>query len=74
MATIAIILQCKNPFSNTFKCLLQAENSMTGRVYVGEVLHASLAKNEWVIGQINKWTKREFENFLDSLKLLQAVL
>ena len=25
-------------FSNTFKCLLQAENNMTGRVYMGEVL------------------------------------
>ena len=26
------------PFSNTFKCLFQAENSMTGRAYIGEVL------------------------------------
>ena len=25
-------------FSNTFKCLLQAESSMTGRVYIGEML------------------------------------
>ena len=23
---------------NTFKCLLQAENSMTGRTYMGEIL------------------------------------
>ena len=29
MATI----NCR-PFTNTFKCLLQAENSMTGRAYV----------------------------------------
>ena len=34
MATIN--LQC--PFSNTFKCLLQTDNSMTGRAYIGEVL------------------------------------
>ena len=26
------------PFSNTFKCLLQADNSMTDRAYMGEVL------------------------------------
>ena len=32
MATI------RQPLSNTFKCLLQAENSMTGRAYMGEVL------------------------------------
>ena len=33
-----ITLQCKWPFLNTFKCLLQAENSMTDRAYMGEVL------------------------------------
>ena len=26
------------PFTNTFKCLLQAEISMIGRAYMGEVL------------------------------------
>ena len=38
MATIS--LQCNGLciFSNTFKCFLQAENSMTGRAYIGEVL------------------------------------
>ena len=35
MATIN--LQC-NAFSKTFQCLLQAENSMTGRGNMGEAL------------------------------------
>ena len=36
---MAIInLQCNSPFSNTFKCLLQTDNSMTGRAYIGENL------------------------------------
>ena len=28
----------QEPFSNTFKCLLQAKNTMTGRAYMGEML------------------------------------
>ena len=37
MATIIVcsVILC---FSNTFKCLLQAEDSKTGRAYMGEVL------------------------------------
>ena len=27
----------RQPLSNTFKCLLQADNSMTGRAYMVEV-------------------------------------
>ena len=26
------------PYSNTLKCLLRTDNSMTGRAYIGEVL------------------------------------
>ena len=34
-----INLQCNSPSQiYTFKCLLQAKNSMTGRAYMGEVL------------------------------------
>ena len=45
MATIS--LQCNSlAFSNTFKCLLQAENSMTGRAYMGEVLIQVWLRNE----------------------------
>ena len=31
-------LQCNSFSQNTFKCLLQAESSMTGRAYIGEML------------------------------------
>ena len=32
-----INLQCNSPFQNTFKCLLQTDNSMTGRAYMGDL-------------------------------------
>ena len=51
------------------KCLLQAENSKTGRAYMGEVLI-----QVWgVIRQTSECTKREFEKYFQgSRELPQA--
>ena len=60
MAIISVIA-----FSNTFKCLLQAENSMTGKACKGEVLTQVWLRNEQVNAQKEK-------NFQSSRKLMQA--
>ena len=43
MATISLQY---NSLSNTFKCLLQAEISMIGRAFMGEVLTQVWLRNE----------------------------
>ena len=47
--------------SNTFKCLLRTENSMTGRAYMGEVLiHVWLKSiTKWVSYLTNKWMHKK---------------
>ena len=66
---VTINLQCN---SLTFKCLLQAENSMTGRASIGEVLIQVEIHQEMslYIGQTSECTK--IENLQGSRKLLQA--
>ena len=55
--------------SNAFQCLLQAENSMTGRTYMGEVLTQEMS--ELFDKEVN--AQKEFEkNFWGSRKLRQA--
>ena len=48
------------------KCLFQAENSMTSRAYMGEVLteiHQEMS-GLYIIGQTSECTKREFNKKL----------
>ena len=56
--------------ANTFKCVLKAENSMTGRAYMGESAEPSLAEShqemsELLDKQVNAQKKKTFGSYVN---------